>query len=127
MICDTEDSRAVLKDTCDKEEAVKELQVTSADWKQLRDIKIMLQPFQEYTEFVSRIQLSIQLSARMYLILEQTLRGISKREREYTRFNASLADTVKVGLAKFEEYNRFMQSNNIYYIASILDLRIKCQ
>ena len=42
MICDAEDSRAALKDTCDEEEAVKELQLTSADWKQLRDIKTML-------------------------------------------------------------------------------------
>ena len=65
--------------------------------------------------------------SRSTLTLEQTLRGISKREGEYARFNASLADAVKVELAKFEEYNGFMQSNDIYYIASILDPRIKCQ
>lgn len=63
----------------------------------------------------------------MYLTLKQTLKRISKREGEYTKFDTSLIEAAKVGLEKFKGYNGFIQSNDIYYIASILDLRIKCQ
>ena len=63
----------------------------------------------------------------MYLTLKQTLKEISKREGKYTKFDTSIIDAAKVGLAKFEGYNGFIKSNDIYYIALILNLQIKTQ
>jgi hypothetical protein len=45
MIYNIEDSHTILKDTYNKEEEVRELELTFIDWKQLRDIKTMLLTF----------------------------------------------------------------------------------
>ena len=63
----------------------------------------------------------------MYLQLENTLKGISKRERVYAGFDSTLVEAAKYGLEKFNEYNGYIKGNDIYYIASVLDPRIKCQ
>ena len=81
----------------------------------------MLKPFTKYTEFVSWVQPLIQLSARMYLQLENTLKEISKREGDYARFDNTLVEAAKYGLEKFNEYNNYIKGNNIHYIASVLD------
>ena len=90
-------------------------------WKQLKGIRLILKPFTEYTQFVSRTQPSIQLSAHMYLQLENTLKGISKREGVYAEFDSTLVEAAKYGLEKFNEYNGYIKGNDIYYIASVLD------
>ena len=63
----------------------------------------------------------------MYLQLENTLKQISKREGDYTGFDNTLVKAAKCGLEKFNEYNNYMKGNDIHYIASVLDPRIKCQ
>jgi len=69
MIEDAFDCHAALDDAIKNLIELEDLQLTTEHWKQLNDIKVMLKPFAEYTEFVSREQPSIQLSARMYLQL----------------------------------------------------------
>jgi hypothetical protein len=127
MIEDAFDCRAALDDTIKDHLELEDLQLTAMHWKQLRDIKTMLKPFAEYTDFVSRVQPSIQLSTYMYLQLETTLKQISKREGDYTEFDKDLIDAVAIGLTKFNKYNRFIQGNDIHYIAVVLDPRIKYQ
>ena len=63
----------------------------------------------------------------MYLQLKNTLKGISKREGVYAEFDSTLVKAAKYGLEKFNEYNGYIKGNDIYYIASVLDPRIKCQ
>jgi hypothetical protein len=63
----------------------------------------------------------------MYLQLENTLKEISKREGDYAGFDNTLVEAAKYGLEKFNEYNNYMKGNDIHYIASVLDPRIKCQ
>ena len=125
MICDAEDCRASLDDLIKDESELELLQITHSDWKQLKQIKLMLEPFAQYTAYVSRQQPSIQMSARMYLQLEQTLKKISKRDGQFAGFDDNIVKAVKVGLLKFEEYNGYMQGNDIYYIAAVLDPRVK--
>jgi hypothetical protein len=45
----------------------------------------------------------------------------------YTEFDNTLVEAAKYGLEKFNEYNNYMKGNDIHYIASALDPRIKCQ
>jgi hypothetical protein len=101
------------------------LQLTQAHWDQLRQIRKVLEPFNKYTNFISKQQPTIQNSAMLYKQLEQMLYRITKKEGEYTQFDKNLIDAVKVGLDLFNEYHSFMKSNNIYYLATILDPRIK--
>jgi len=108
MICDAEDCRASLDDLIKDESELELLQITHSDWKQLKQIKLMLEPFAQYTAYVSRQQPSIQMSARMYLQLEQTLKKISKRDGQFAGFDDNIVKAVKVGLLKFEEYNGYM-------------------
>ena len=125
MIKDAELCRRALEDTIDIYPELEPLQLTQAHWDQLRQICKVLEPFNKYTDFISKQQPTIQNSAMLYKRLEQTLYRITKKEGEYAQFDKNLIDAVKVGLDLFNEYHSFMKSNDIYYLATILDPRVK--
>src|ERR1700722_11295253 len=127
MIEDAFDCHTALNDTVDDHPELEDLRLTEDHWKQLEDIKTIPRPFLEYTEFVSKNQPTLQLSARIYIQLENTLKGISKMQGKYTHLNKDLVTAVEKGLLKFEEYNGLMKEINIYYIAYVLDPQIKTQ
>ena len=127
MIKDAFDCKAALKDTCDDHPELKELKLSHGDWHQLENIQQLLTPFREYTEFVSREQPSLQLSARMYLELQSLLLKASRKQKPFSTLDNNLVHAVKVGIEKLEEYVNIMKDNDIYFLATILDPRIKTQ
>jgi hypothetical protein len=127
MIEDAFDCRAALNDTCDDHSELADLKLTAEHWNQLEDIRTMLKPFWEYTEYVSREQPSIQLTGQMYVQLESILKQISRREGPFSHFDNDIITAVNVGKEKFMKYKQLMEGNDIYYLATILDPRIKTQ
>jgi hypothetical protein len=66
MIRDAIDCRRQLEDTVNDEQEIESLRLSPDDWKQLFDIKKILQPFNEYTEYVSRNNPSIHMAVRLF-------------------------------------------------------------
>jgi hypothetical protein len=103
------------------------MKLQSEHWQRLEDIRILLYPFWEYTEFVSREQPTLQLAAQFYIQIQATLNLIMRKEGKYAVFDNTLINAVKAEVKTFERYNNFMQNNDIYLIASVLNPRIKIQ
>jgi hypothetical protein len=74
---------------------------------------------------VSYKELTITYIPRYYTNLELLLKLIIKKRGEYTSYNTSIIIVVKARLEVFKEYYSYMKENDIYWIACILDPRIK--
>jgi hypothetical protein len=125
MIQDALNSRAILNDFIADHPELIDLTLSKNDWSQLEIIRDLLLPFGEYTEFVSREEPTLQMSARMYIELEGLLTKASKKRDEYCYLDQDLVHAVEAGLQLFKEYLGFMKNNDIYFLATILDPRIK--
>jgi hypothetical protein len=91
----------------------------------VRDMIKLLVPFERFTLEVSKSKPSIHMSARMYLQLEQLLKKIVRKEGEWAHIDQQTVKAVQAGLDKFNKYNEYMKENMIYFVALILDPRIK--
>jgi hypothetical protein len=67
------------------------------------------------------------MTARMYSEMERTLKAISRRQGQYSHFDNNIVSAIKRGMEKFNDYRLLMEGNDIYYIALVLDPRIKTQ
>jgi hypothetical protein len=127
MIKDAEHCRRALEETIESYSELEPLKLTQAHWEQLRQIRKVLTPFSEYTDYISKEQPTIQTSAMLYRRLEDMLLKITSTQDEYAVYDKDLIDAVKVGYDVFKGYNSFMKGNDIYLLATILDPRIKTQ
>ncbi|KAJ5900313.1 uncharacterized protein N7473_004383 [Penicillium subrubescens] len=125
MIERAEECRRQLEDTVNDEPDIEALRLTHNDWRQLSDIKKILTPFNEYTEYVSRDSPSIHMAARMFEELRSILLAIKERRGEWQKTSAAITISVSDGISLLERYHDCVKDNDIYYIASILDPRIK--
>jgi hypothetical protein len=125
MIDDAFDCRAALNDSCDQIEALKDLKLSIIEWSQLDLIRTILRPFFKFTEYCSREQPSIQMLARMYGEVGVLLRYIAQQKGEFARIDDGLVQAVEAGRGVFDKYYRYMLDSNIFFIATVLDPRIK--
>jgi hypothetical protein len=125
MIERAEECRRQLEDTVNDELEIEALRLTSDDWRQLSDIKKILAPFNEYTEYISRDSPSIHMAARLYEELHSMLLAIRERRGDWKNLSAEATILVSDGISLLERYYDYVKCNDIYYIASILDPRIK--
>ena len=51
----------------------------------------------------------------------------SRKQKPFSTLDNNLVHAVKVGIEKLEEYVNIMKDNDIYFLATILDPRIKTQ
>ena len=64
----------------------------------------MLQPFNEYTKYVSRDSPSIHIAAHLFEELSTTLRSIKERQGDWQKVSAAITVTVSDGISVLEEY-----------------------
>lgn len=119
------DCRAALTDTVKDNPELYSLELTPERWERLGHIRTLLRPFDDFTKWVSRQEPTIQLSASLYVKLQNILNSIIKKEGEFAEFDATLVDAAKAGLTKFNEYFQYVEENDTYWIACVLDPRIK--
>lgn len=62
---------------------------------------------------------------KMYCQLQTFLKKIVKRDGEFSGFDNELVRGCDAGLELFNEYFNYIQQNDIYLIASVLDSRVK--
>jgi hypothetical protein len=125
MIVRAEEYRRQLEDTVNDDPDIEALRLTSNDWRQLSDIKKILAPFNEYTEYVSRDSPSIHMTARMFGELRCILLPIKERRGEWQKVSPAITVPVSNGISLLEKYHDCVKDNDVYYIASVLDPRIK--
>jgi pantothenate kinase len=94
-------------------------------WKRLKQIRDLLKPFEQHTLYVSREEPTIHRVPNLYLKLDQLLQSIIRKQGDYASYDHSLIKAAKKGLEIFNKYYLAMKSNDMYWIASILDPRIK--
>jgi hypothetical protein len=73
MVDDAEAHKAALDDLVNENPVLKRLRLTKDHWRQLSDIKKVLELFKKYTEQVSKKLPSIHLTIRMYFELDDIL------------------------------------------------------
>jgi hypothetical protein len=101
------------------------LSLTLSDWLYLEQLYEVLSLFNEYTKFVSQTQPTITIVPRIFLNLSQLLYKIAGQEDNYTEYNLSITNAVKAALPKLKEYNRYVDDTIIYFVAAVLDPRLK--
>jgi hypothetical protein len=127
MINNALDCKAALNDTVNDHPELADLELSPEDWHQLEVIRDLLTPFGEYTEFVSREQPTLQMSARMYLELQSLLTKALKQQAQFQNLDHNLVHAVKAGIDKFKDYIDIIKGNDIYFLATLLDPRVKTQ
>jgi hypothetical protein len=100
---------------------------TALDWQQLEQIARVLEKFEEFTNLVSRKGLSISLSIGIYYELQDLLDNASTRQGEFADLDEEVAFAVAEGLQKYHKYYDFLDEQDAYYIALILDPRFKAE
>ena len=125
MIDDAFDCRSAINDSCDDIDALKDMKLRPEEWNQLDKIREILRPFRKFTEYCSREQPSIQMLARMYNEVGLLLRRISQKQGPFSTIDSTLVSAVKKGIEVFEKYYSYIGEHDLYYIATVLDPRIK--
>ena len=99
------------------------LEFSQERWLRLNQIRILLKPFEEHTKFVSREEPTLHRIPNLYLKLENDLKTIIKNDNK--KYDSSLVVATQKGMEKFKIYYDAMKANDIYWIACILDPRVK--
>ena len=99
--------------------------ITEDEWIFLAELYEVLEPLQEETQQVSQKAPTITQSVNVYQKLDDLLYDVTTKAGIYATINEKIRLAVCKGLEVLEEYTAKIDSNIIYYIASILDPRIK--
>jgi len=125
MIENAEENKAGLDDTVSDHPELEHLRLKKEHWITLSNIKKVLKPFERYTQQVSKKAPSLHMSVKMYCQLQTFLKKVVNRDGEFSGFDNELVRGCDAGLELFNEYFDYMQQNDIYLIASVLDPRVK--
>jgi len=101
------------------------LKFDSERWERLKQIRDLLKPFEDHTLYVSRNEPTIHRIPNLYLKLDQLLQGIVKKQGIYASYDKTLIEAARKGLEVFNKYYSAMKENDMYWIACVLDPRIK--
>ena len=119
--------RGAIKDTCNDYPKLANLKLRPYKQQELANIYTLLKPFKEFTQFVLKESPTLQITARIYTSLYTTLTLIKRKEGLFKNFNHNLVHAIDKGLEKFDKYFKRIKSNNIYFITTVLDPRVKTQ
>jgi hypothetical protein len=125
MIDDAFDCRAAINDSCQAIDTLRDIKLGNEEWNALERIRSVLRPFKKFTEYVSRDQPSIQMLARMYEEIGTILHQIANKEGDFGRLDSGLVSAVRKGIKVFDKYYGLMSEHDLYYVASVLDPRVK--
>ncbi|EED12102.1 hypothetical protein TSTA_001730 [Talaromyces stipitatus ATCC 10500] len=104
---------------------IQEMQPTDSDWSTLRQIQKVLKPFWDHTNSVSKHCLSITKSLPIYWSLNDILDDIKNNKDDFQEITKEVQNAVEGGIRKMDKFTKKMDSNIIYYMAAILDPRVK--
>ena len=85
----------------------------------------VLKPFWDHTNAVSKACPTIVESLPIYWSLDDILDDIKKAECDFEGIAKDIQDAVEAGIQKLGKFTKIMDGNILYYVAAILDPRIK--
>jgi len=117
--------RAALQLWIKDHEELSHLTFDTARWDRLRQIRELLKPFEDHTLYVSRVEPTLHRLPDLYLKLDKLLQSIVKKQGKYTSYDKTLIAAASKGLETFNGYYTAMKENDMYWIACVLDPRVK--
>jgi hypothetical protein len=99
--------------------------LSSGDWMFLEHLYNVLKPFDRFTKHVSSGQPTITTSTSIYFSLSKLLKQAGNHKGLFATYPLVITEAVYRSLERFNKYYKFIDENITYYIASILDPRIK--
>ncbi|KAJ5752721.1 hypothetical protein N7520_009638 [Penicillium odoratum] len=104
---------------------VQALQLTDGDWSTLQQVAKVLKPFWDHTNSVSKTCPTIVESLPIYWSLDDLLNDVQNAEGDFEDVSIEIRNAVERGIQKMNKFARKMDDNLLYYVASVLDPRIK--
>ena len=104
---------------------VQALQLTEHDWLTLQQLEKVLKPFWDHTNTVSKACPTIVESLPIYWHLDDLLDDIQGGSGDFEGVNKDIRAAVEGGIRKMNKFARIMDDNILYYMAAVLDPRIK--
>jgi hypothetical protein len=104
---------------------VQALQLTDDEWSALQQVAKILKPFWDHTNSVSKACPTIVECLPIYWSLDDLLNDVRNAEGDFEDVNLEIRDAVERGIRKMNKFARKMDDNLLYYVASVLDPRIK--
>lgn len=101
------------------------LQLTDDEWSTLQQVAKILKPFWDHTNSVSKACPTIVESLPIYWSLDDLLNDVRNAEGDFEDVNIEIRGAVEIGIRKMNKFARKMDDNLLYYVASVLDPRIK--
>ncbi|GKZ63695.1 hypothetical protein AnigIFM49718_005633, partial [Aspergillus niger] len=101
------------------------LQLTVDEWSTLQQVAKILKPFWDHTNSVSKTCPTIVQSLPIYWSLDDLLNEVRNAEGDFEDVSVEIRDAVEGGIRKMNKFARKMDDNLLYYVASVLDPRIK--
>jgi hypothetical protein len=125
MLIDAFDLREVLEKIQQAHLALEKVALLDDDWLSMEQIKDLLQPFKQYTDFISKSQINLALTTSLFHTLRSKLTDVQNRLSKWATVNDAIHTAVSGGIEKLNKYYKLMKKQDIYYVASVLDPRIK--
>ncbi|CAI7622066.1 unnamed protein product [Penicillium palitans] len=101
------------------------LQLTDNEWSILQQVAKVLKPFWDHTNSVSKSCPTIVESLPIYWSLDDLLDDVQKAEGDFEDVDTEIRNAVGRGIHKMNKFARKIDTNLLYYVASVLDPRIK--
>jgi hypothetical protein len=99
--------------------------LSNDDWLLIEQIRDLLQPFKQYTDFISKSRLNLALTTSLFHTLKSKLIDVQNRLDKWMTVNDVIHSAVREDIEKLNKYYKLMKNQDIYYVASVLDPRIK--
>ena len=125
MISDALRLRKELRQFVRNHPEVHALQLTDEEWLALKQVAKVLKPFWDFTNQVSETCPTIVESLSIYWNLDDVLDDIKNGEGDFKDAPAEIREIVDKGIRKMNKFAKKMDDNILYYVASILDPRVK--
>jgi hypothetical protein len=110
------------------EDFVEELEawaLSTDNWEFIEHLTIVLQPFNEYTNLVSETSPTIITVFAIFSELEQHFKNAFSKQDIYATCDPLVTLAIQAGASRFNKYFKYIKSNIIFFVASVLDPRIK--
>jgi hypothetical protein len=100
-------------------------QFTDQDWGFLGQVAKVLGRFYEHTLYISQSAPQISYAVPIYYDLHDLMHDAASREGEFENLHEDISGAVNSALDRYSKYYDYMDGQDIYYIALILNPRYK--
>ena len=121
MLIDAFNLQEVLEKIQQTHLALEKVALSNDDWLLMEQIRDLLQPFKQYTDFISKSRPNLALTTSLFHTLKSKLMDVQNRLGKWATVNNVIHSAVGGGIEKLNKYYKLMKNQDVYYVASVLD------